>query len=561
MKKKILAILLAAVLSVSMLSAAVSADGGEFTFDAETGTITGYTDKTVTELVIPAEIDGVAVTAIGERAFSWFESLVIVTIPDSVTTIQYAAFENCTNLENVNIPEKVTYIGQNAFRYCYSLETVTIPESVMTIGETAFADCTSLMSINVAENNNAYTSLDGALYTRDMQTFICCPGGKSGEFTIDYNVTEISVLAFASCRSLTRVTIPDKVTEMGIWVFNRCASLEEINVSENNTAFASLDGVLYTKNMETLICCPGGKSGEFVIPDGVITIDNFAFEKCSSLTSVTMPEGVTTVYSGAFRGCSSLTSVTIPNSVTTIVFYAFDRCTSLTDVYYSGTEEEWNAIEIGEGNDCLTNATIHFAEPEPDPDPDPDPNPNPNPQPQPQPEPEPNPDPEPTPVKTYDDVPETHWAADAISYVTEAGLFKGTSATDFSPNGYMTRTMLMVVLARLDGVDTEGGDGKWYEKGMEWAVNQGITDGSSPNENITRQQLVTMLWRYAGKPASNASLEGYSDITEVASWATEAMKWAVENGIIKGTEKGVLSPNGYATRAQVATIIMRFVEM
>ncbi|MBQ3951645.1 MAG: S-layer homology domain-containing protein, partial [Oscillospiraceae bacterium] len=177
------------------------------------------------------------------------------------------------------------------------------------------------------------------------------------------------------------------------------------------------------------------------------------------------------------------------------------------------------------------------------------------------PEPEPEPEPEPAPVKNYADVPETHWAAEAISYVTEAGLFKGTSATEFSPNGNMTRAMLMVVLARLDGVDTEGGDGKWYEKGMEWAVEQGITDGSSPNANITRQQLVTMLWRYAGKPASNASLDGYSDASEVASWATEAMKWAVENGIIKGTKKDVLSPNGYATRAQVATIIMRFVDM
>ena len=123
----------------------------------------------------------------------------------------------------------------------------------------------------------------------------------------------------------------------------------------------------------------------------------------------------------------------------------------------------------------------------------------------------------------------------------------------------MTRAMLMTVLARFDGHDTSGG-AIWYEKGMEWAKANGVSDGSDPNGSITREQLAAMLWRYAGSPAVGGSLTGFSDAGSVSSYATDAMRWAVSTGIIGGMGSGTLAPQGNATRAQVATILMRFTE-
>lgn len=152
-----------------------------------------------------------------------------------------------------------------------------------------------------------------------------------------------------------------------------------------------------------------------------------------------------------------------------------------------------------------------------------------------------------------------HWAEDAIDFATAHEMFSGTSDTTFTPDSPMTRAMLMTVLARFDGEDTAGGS-VWYEKGMAWAVANGVSDGSNPNGSITREQFATMLWRYAGSPAVSGSLTSFSDHAKVSGYATDAMRWAVSTGIIGGMGDGTLAPQGNATRAQVATMLMRFVE-
>ena len=153
-----------------------------------------------------------------------------------------------------------------------------------------------------------------------------------------------------------------------------------------------------------------------------------------------------------------------------------------------------------------------------------------------------------------------HWAEDAIDFATAHELFAGTSDTTFTPDSPMTRAMLMTVLARFDGQDTTGG-AVWYEKAMAWARENGISDGSNPNGSITREQLATMLWRYAGSPAGNGSAIGrFTDSGKVSNYAVEAMNWAVGTGLFGGMGDGTLAPQGSATRAQVATILMRFVE-
>ncbi|MEF2824507.1 MAG: S-layer homology domain-containing protein, partial [Peptococcaceae bacterium] len=159
--------------------------------------------------------------------------------------------------------------------------------------------------------------------------------------------------------------------------------------------------------------------------------------------------------------------------------------------------------------------------------------------------------------KDFVDVADNFWAAETIDFATSRGLFGGTSDTTFSPNMAMNRAMIVTVLARLDGADTSGGD-VWYEKGREWAMKNGISDGNNMMDNLTREQLVTMLWRYAGKPSSNHSLSDYKDAAAVSDFAKDAFAWAVEEGLITGTTADTLSPQGTATRAQVAAILTRF---
>ena len=164
----------------------------------------------------------------------------------------------------------------------------------------------------------------------------------------------------------------------------------------------------------------------------------------------------------------------------------------------------------------------------------------------------------------FTDVPESHWAHDAIEYVVDEGLFAGTSATTFNPEGTMTRAMLWVVLARMDDVDTgKTNGGAWYQAGLDWAVENGISDGSNPNNNITREQFAAMLYRYAEHAneditADTAELNGFIDTINISSYALQPLAWAVENGIVSGTSGYTISPTGNATRAQVATMLMRY---
>lgn len=151
-----------------------------------------------------------------------------------------------------------------------------------------------------------------------------------------------------------------------------------------------------------------------------------------------------------------------------------------------------------------------------------------------------------------------HWALEGITYAYQHNLFSGTSAATFEPNALMNRAMVVTVLARYAGVDTNGGS-TWYEKGQNWAMNAGVSDGTNMLGSITREQMVTMLYRFAGAPDFSGNLSQFPDASSVSDYAADAMCWAVSNGIISGMD-GKLNPQGNATRAEVATIMMRFCE-
>ena len=160
----------------------------------------------------------------------------------------------------------------------------------------------------------------------------------------------------------------------------------------------------------------------------------------------------------------------------------------------------------------------------------------------------------------FKDVPVGSWYSNAVKYVKDNNIMNGTGDGHFfSPAMSLNRAMLMTILARLDGANTEGGD-TWYSKGLEWAVANGISDGTNPSRDITRQEMVTMLYRYCGSPSVSGNLSGYPDGDTTSTWAGNAVIWAVQNGLLTGGDGNKLTPQGVASRMEVATILMRFCE-
>lgn len=170
-------------------------------------------------------------------------------------------------------------------------------------------------------------------------------------------------------------------------------------------------------------------------------------------------------------------------------------------------------------------------------------------------------DDKPTTGASFTDVPAGSWYEDAVNYVYEKGLMNGTSRNGFSPNATTTRGMIVTILARVEGVNTNGTP--WYAAGQKWAMDNGISDGTNMVGEVTREQLAAILYRYAKQKgydvSKSAALTAFSDADKVSGYAAEAMQWAVAEGLLQGSN-GKLNPQGSATRAQVATILMRFME-
>ena len=320
----------------------------KLTYEIENGkvTITDCDTSLSGDIVLPSKIEGKPVTSIGNYAFFLCSSLTSITIPDSVTSIGNYAFWDCSSLTSITIPNGVTSIGNQAFDSCSSLTSVTIPDSVTSIGNYAFWDCSSLTSITIPDS---VTSIgDSAFYRCSSLTSI----------TIPSSVTSIGNFAFKDCSSLTSITIPSSVTSIGSYAFDGCSKLNQINVDTANTAYSSMNGVLFDKDKTELIRYPEGKTDtSYAIPNSVTSIDYDAFYGCSSLTSITIPNGVTIIGGSAFEDCSSLTSITIPNSVTSIYISTFSGCSSLASITIpnSVTSIDYAAFS---GCSSLTSITI-----------------------------------------------------------------------------------------------------------------------------------------------------------------------------------------------------------
>ena len=278
------------------------------------------------------------VTSVGRYAFFQCINMTSVEMPEGVTSIGNNAFSACRNLTSVVIPESVTNIGFAAFMACNGLTSVTIPAGVASISSTSFGACFILENIFVDEGNTVYASADGILFNKDQTTLITYPAGKKNTtYIIPEGVTNIASCAVYNCGYLTSVTIPRSVASIGDNAFDFCYNLRDISVDEGNEAYASMDGVLFNKERTVLVTYPAGKEN----------------------TAYTIPDGVTNVGRSAFWDCM-LTSIVIPESVTKIEWDAFRDCSNLKDVYYVGSQRQWEQVQIAEYNEPLLNAAIHF---------------------------------------------------------------------------------------------------------------------------------------------------------------------------------------------------------
>jgi hypothetical protein len=304
-----------------------------------------------------------------------------------VTSIGNGAFAFCGSLTNVNLPDSITDIGNGAFAFCGGLTSITMPDSVTDFGMFTFYACSNLVSVALSTN----------IQDIGVSAFDSCIGLTN--VSIPDGVFIIGASAFQNCSSLTGMLIPAGVASVGSAAFDSCSNLTAITVDPQNTYYTDADGALMqitnffnpspfgNNSNPTLVQCPAGKAGNYIVPNGVITIGNSAFHACTRLTSVTIPNTVTGIGDFAFDCCSALTSVAIlstnaiylnigsyvfascsnlnnviiPNTVNTAGPHLFDNCVSLTDVTVgsglTGSPSRFNSANF---SDCPNLASIYL---------------------------------------------------------------------------------------------------------------------------------------------------------------------------------------------------------
>ncbi len=286
-----------------------AADDFYYTVNTDSVTITGVKDDTITRAKIPAEIEG-----------------------KPVTTIKQHAFFRCLNLVEVQIPDTVKKIETMAFYFCKMLETVNIPKSVTEMDGFSFYSCNSLKAYAVDSENTVYSSKDGVLFNKDGTKLEKYPNAKSGSYTIPDGTKVIEANAFYASSKVSDITIPSSVELIVGNPFANGVNISSITVSEQNSYFASVGGVLFNKAKDKLIAFPNGKSGIYEIPECVAEIGTSAFNCSSRLTEVKIPDTVTTIGGYAFSACSGLTKINIPDGISEIGNYTFNRCIALQSI-------------------------------------------------------------------------------------------------------------------------------------------------------------------------------------------------------------------------------------
>ena len=501
------------------------------------------------------------VTAIGDLAFESCKALTAAPIPETVTEIGASAFTGCTALTDVTIPAGVSTIPEDCFRGCTALTDIDLPGTVTHVGHNAFTGCTALKDVRcygaapaVEPGNSEAHSFEPAIVTihyNPAMNWTLDADGKWQGYTVsdkgacthtDYGTTERTVPA--TCGEAGRVDT----------ICSNCGEVISTRELPPTGAHVWGNGVVTTAPTETtpgvrtFTCSGCGDIREETIP--ATGAHDYQFTKN---VAPTCTDGGYDLYTCSGCGATERRNLTDAaghkwdnGTVTTAPTETTPGVRTFTCTVCDQTRTE--AIPATGASTCTGGPSCPS-------------------------------------YGLHDVAGPDYWAHKGIDYCVRNRLMSGVGAGTFSPDTACTRAQIVKILYNLSGNQTDYSyyylpftdvaPGAWYYNAVAWAYYNDVTSGTSatmftPNAAITRQQLVTFLYRYTVKYAPEftgnaAPISAFPDAGSVANWAYAAMSWAVGNGLIKGNahDNGLdyLDPNGSATRAQTATIIMRYCQL
>ena len=276
-----------------------------------------YNDDAINELTF-----GNGIKTINDYAFYDCGGITSVKLPSSLTSIGYESFRNCSSLKEIEINGNGATIGNYAFQYCNNVESIVIGDGVKNINYRAFYENCNLKSLTISDS----------VETIGAYAFYNCR--KFESLILGENLKSIDSWAFQNCVSLKNISIGKNLSSISSSAFSGDTALENIEVSEDNATYSDYDGALLNKEQTSILLYPKSKTGDYKIPDTVISIGDRAFENSVGLTGINIGNGVKSIGVCAFNGCAALKSAVIGDSVETIAENAFNSCTSMTEVTF-----------------------------------------------------------------------------------------------------------------------------------------------------------------------------------------------------------------------------------
>lgn len=533
----------------------------------------------LTAITLPAGL-----RELGSGAFSGCTALTGVALPDSLTALGYGAFanctaltaaefpagitpaswrnssdmlRNCTSLRSVKLPKTVPFLDDDFFAGCTALEQIVLPDSVTKIGSNLFNGCTALTDVTLSTNLQAIPA----------NTFYGCASLQ--KLVAPYAVTKIGKNAFANCTSLTELTLLRNVTEAAsdalsypeqVTVYGVKGTYAETYAASVGASFAAIDRPATAVFLPKSVTLKVGGSGRFLPSlDPIDCTDELVWSSSDASVAAVSADGtvtgrkdgsaVITVTAGSVSARCEV-AVGTPahvHSYTAVVTAPTCAVQGYTTYTCSCGEYYYDDYVPALGHSYVDGVCTRCGASRPE--------------------------------TRFVDVKLGSWYYNSIVYAVSNGLMNGVGDSKFEPEEGMTRAMLVTVLWRYEGSPKQRPStfsdvrrGQWYSEAVSWAAKNGIVTGVGdnkfePDTQITREQIATILYRYAQKKRADTSARGslsaFPDNGKVNGWAKTALQWCVGEGLIGGTNENgrvYLDPQGTATRAQVATILMRYIE-